>query len=204
MVGAGTSGLQALCQRGEQSRHLARDARAGAGRVEAVGVGPLRCQTGACVLVGERIKGMRWLRASGNGVYVAPQRVNCVQLDDAADVHQHQEWGGPRPRAAHGHNLRPGRNLQYGNVKHLATGIGTELFGLQHEAAEAEAVDPARAGGAFAVLEGNGALKRVAAVTSRGCPEFCVRSINMTNRIIYAKQNEVEERSHCRPKRGAA
>ena len=62
----------------------------------------------------------------------------------------------------------------------------------------------ARAGGAFAVLEGNGALKRVAAVTSRGCPEFCVRGINMTNRIIYAKQNEVEERSHCRPKRGAA
>ena len=97
-----------------------------------------------------------------------------------------------------------GESAQYGNVEHLATGIGTELFGLQHEAAEAEAVDPARAGGAFAVLEGNGALKRVAAVTSRGCPEFCVRSINMTNRIIYAKQNEVEERSHCRPKRGAA
>ena len=100
--------------------------------------------------------------------------------------------------------LRPGRNLQYGNVKHLATGIGTELFGLQHEAAEAEAVDPARAGGAFAVLEVNGALKRVAAVTSRGCPEFCIRGINMINRIIYAKQNEVDERSHCRPKRGAA
>lgn len=57
MVGAVTSGLQALCQRCEQSRHLARDARAGAG---------------TCVLVGERIKEMRWLRASGNGVYVAP------------------------------------------------------------------------------------------------------------------------------------
>ena len=26
----------------------------------------------------------------------------------------------------------------------------------------------------------------------------------MTDRIIYAKQNEDEERSHCRPERGAA
>ena len=31
----------------------------------------------------------------------------------------------------------------------------------------------------------------------RACPEFCVRH-NMTERSIYAKQNEAKERGDCR------
>jgi hypothetical protein len=42
-------------------------------------------------------------------------------------------------------------------------------------------------------------------IINRGaCREFCVLGINMTNRTIYAEQDEVAECGHCGPEGGVA
>lgn len=166
MACAMTSGYQALCQRDEQSRHLTLEARAGAGRVKPDGIGPKRCQTRVCPRGRGRFVGCSaasiWERRVGGAAAVELR----VQLDDVADVHQQHEWVGPRPRAAHGHNLWPGRELEAWHRRTPGYQHWREaLFWPPAQAAEAEAVDTARAGG-VAMLEGNGTLKCVDTVTA--------------------------------------
>lgn len=163
MVGLMAATLERARQLGQLRRHLARDARAGAARVQAVRIQPDAAQGFAHFRFGQ--VGQRnavAARVRERGVGCAAARELRIQLDDVADI-DHQHEGRPALGGRQGARIAFGLGActQQRIVKTLGAAAGPQLLGLEHEMAAVVAVDAPGAGAAVAVVEGDGALEHV-------------------------------------------
>jgi hypothetical protein len=162
----GVLALQRLGDAGQAHGDVARGAGGAAGRVEAVRVFPDGLEAGADVVAGEVVELDAVAARVGKGrVAAAGAGEFGVELDDVADIDDHQEG---RPAFVGRQVARVVLGLAAGaheSVVELAGGgAGANLLGFADEAAALVAVDEAVAGAAVAVVKDDAALEDVGIV----------------------------------------